>query len=281
MKRAKRGDGEPFGALARDTLMNPKLSLRAKGMLAFLYALPPQWKFSIPGLRKYCQEGRDAIHATLKELQEAGYLHVMSIRDPSGKMAGCDYFFRETLRVTFPKPAQPHPEKPDTVKPKTAKPKAGKSGTGTPDAVLPGMEMPETDKPAPESPDTEPREPDLTALYRIKETRMTIDKKEEDKYPILKDKMFASFWLQYLECDLGRALSLSDREDALTELSRYPAEVARLIVEHSISKGWSRPFYPNSAESIYDNWKKGGQKSVGDQNEELLSRLKKKYAGKP
>lgn len=142
MKRVKRNDNIPFGTIARDTLSSPTLSLKAKGLLAFLFCLPPQWKFSVSGLQKYCMEGRDAIHATLKELKEAGYMTTYPRRDKAGRMDGYDYIFRETLTVSFPYPANPDTEKPDTVKPNMELPE-----TVIPETVAPETESPDTPNP--------------------------------------------------------------------------------------------------------------------------------------
>ncbi len=147
MKRVKRNDNIPFGTIARDTLSSPTLSLKAKGLLAFLFCLPPQWKFSVSGLQKYCMEGRDAIHATLKELKEAGYMTTYPRRDKAGRMDGYDYIFRETLTVSFPYPVSPYPANPDTEKPDTVKPNMELPETVIPETVAPETESPDTPNP--------------------------------------------------------------------------------------------------------------------------------------
>lgn len=60
--------------MANSVLNNPKLSLRAKGLFAYIYGKPPGWEFAAWRIAKENLEGRDAIKTTLIELEKAGYL---------------------------------------------------------------------------------------------------------------------------------------------------------------------------------------------------------------
>ena len=55
-------------------LRDKRLSLKAKGLLAYMMSCKDDWDFSIAGLRAVLKEGKDAISAALHELEENGYL---------------------------------------------------------------------------------------------------------------------------------------------------------------------------------------------------------------
>lgn len=71
-------------------LQDPNLSLKAKGLYAFMWSLPDTWDYSVSGLTKVLKEGRDAINEALKELEREGYL-VRSILRKGGKFTDMDY----------------------------------------------------------------------------------------------------------------------------------------------------------------------------------------------
>lgn len=64
----------PFTMVANECLANPRLSLKAKGLFAYLFSKPDGWQFSYDRIRKESKEGRDAILAGLTELEAMGYL---------------------------------------------------------------------------------------------------------------------------------------------------------------------------------------------------------------
>lgn len=50
------------------------MSLRAKGLLSLILSLPDTWNYSIAGLAALCKESVPTVRATLKELEELGYV---------------------------------------------------------------------------------------------------------------------------------------------------------------------------------------------------------------
>lgn len=61
-------------------LNDPNLSLKAKGLMAFLLTRPDGWTFTVAGLSKVLKDGRDAIRNARLELEEFGYLKVTQDR---------------------------------------------------------------------------------------------------------------------------------------------------------------------------------------------------------
>ena len=67
-------------------LHDHSLSLKARGLLSTLLALPEDWDFSLKGLTAICKEGLDAIREAVKELENCGYLVRGRIRNAKGQM---------------------------------------------------------------------------------------------------------------------------------------------------------------------------------------------------
>ncbi|WP_230670953.1 helix-turn-helix domain-containing protein [Rathayibacter sp. Leaf248] len=78
-------------AWARD----PRLSRKAKGLLAELLSHRPGWKVSVRQLAKVGKEGRDAVYAAVAELVEHGYLERTQGHAEGGLFGEVDYRLRD------------------------------------------------------------------------------------------------------------------------------------------------------------------------------------------
>ena len=94
-----------YTTISNQLFKNKGISLKAKGLMAYLLSLPNDWDLSINGIVSTSMEGRGAIGNIFKELIVAGYIERIQIRD-KGKFVGYDYFVFE----------QPKPNKPITDK---------------------------------------------------------------------------------------------------------------------------------------------------------------------
>lgn len=63
-----------FTMVSNHVLRNENLSLKAKGLYAYMWSLPDSWDYSVAGLTKVLKEGKSAINEALKELEHEGYL---------------------------------------------------------------------------------------------------------------------------------------------------------------------------------------------------------------
>lgn len=90
-----------FLILDNAILRSQKLSLKAKGLLAFCLSLPEDWVFSIQGLVYYTKEGVDSVRATVKELEAAGYIQRRRKR-ADGRYTGMDYEIFESPQLENP-----------------------------------------------------------------------------------------------------------------------------------------------------------------------------------
>lgn len=63
-----------YTVISNGHLKEKNMSLKAKGLLTLMLALPDEWKYSISGLCELCLEGENAIKSALDELKQFGYL---------------------------------------------------------------------------------------------------------------------------------------------------------------------------------------------------------------
>lgn len=76
-------------------LRDKNLSLKAKGLYAFMANLPAEWDYTIAGLVAVLKEGRDAVLNAVNELIENGYLQRYRVRTAKGQMGDAVYILRE------------------------------------------------------------------------------------------------------------------------------------------------------------------------------------------
>lgn len=98
-------------------LRSEKLSLKAKGFLAYVLSLPDAWDFSLSGAVSVLPEGKDAIRAIINELKREGYCTYVQERDEKGKMSRGVYSFFETPVTEEPLTESPKAENPFTENP--------------------------------------------------------------------------------------------------------------------------------------------------------------------
>ena len=105
-------------------LRDKGLSLKAKGLLSLMLSLPENWDYTLAGLARISLEGKDAIRATVVELEKAGYIQRRQTTGKDGKFGCNEYIIREypashELSLEEPPSAQPSSENPSTVLPST------------------------------------------------------------------------------------------------------------------------------------------------------------------
>lgn len=66
-----------YTVMSNTHLKEKDMSLKAKGLLSVVLALPDNWEYSIAGLVSICKENETAIRNTLKELKNFGYLEII------------------------------------------------------------------------------------------------------------------------------------------------------------------------------------------------------------
>ena len=89
-----------YTTISNQLFKDKTISLKAKGLMAYLLSLPSDWDLSINGIVACSKEGRRSIGNTIKELINAGYIERIQIRD-KGKFIGYDYFVFEQPKCCF------------------------------------------------------------------------------------------------------------------------------------------------------------------------------------
>lgn len=111
-----------YVVMAKFHLRDKRLSLKAKGMMSFLLALPDDWEYTIEGLVTQLKDGITAVRAALKELEACGYMKIGRERDKAGRLRGAVY-------TIYEKPAE---ETAETPAAQGDKPNAEKAKQGAP-----------------------------------------------------------------------------------------------------------------------------------------------------
>ncbi|KYC72316.1 hypothetical protein [Heyndrickxia coagulans] len=111
-----------YVVMNKTSLMDERLSWKAKGLHAYMLSLPDDWKFYDTELQKHAKDGRDALKSALKELRDLGYLKRVQHRNEDGTFNYETLVF-EVPQMDPPLPGKPLPGKPLTDYPLTENPK--------------------------------------------------------------------------------------------------------------------------------------------------------------
>ena len=101
-----------YSVMSNYHLKEKEMSLKAKGLLSLMLALPDEWKYSIDGLAMLSKDGKESVMYVLNELEKFGYLTRTRIKDEKGRWGGYEYDIYE----------KPYTEKPYTENPYTENP---------------------------------------------------------------------------------------------------------------------------------------------------------------
>ena len=100
-----------FTTINNEFIFNKEMSLKAKGLLCHLLALPESWDLYVEEVEKWHKDKKDSIYSGFKELMNLGYVERIQKRE-AGKFKGFDY-------VVFEKPKR---DLSDTVMSETENP---------------------------------------------------------------------------------------------------------------------------------------------------------------
>lgn len=101
-----------FSVICNTCIFDNRLSLKAKGLLVTMLALPEDWNYSIAGLVSIVKEGETSIRTALDELKEYKYLNVTRFTDEKGKIVDWVYNIYENPVVENPVVENPHVDNP-------------------------------------------------------------------------------------------------------------------------------------------------------------------------
>ncbi len=109
-----------YTVMSNHHLRNKELSLKAKGLLSLMLSLPEGWDYTTKGLAYICKDGVDSICATVRELEQHGYIRRQRIRNANGRLGDIEYTILE--HPDPPKRENPVLENPVLEKPEQVKP---------------------------------------------------------------------------------------------------------------------------------------------------------------
>ena len=142
-----------YTKVANQVLEDATLSLKAKGLFAYLVKLPKDWKIRIGEIAKHHKDGYDSVQSALNELRQAGYLERLGRSRDKGKVGDWDYRINTGLAPDRENPSQ---ENPDQVQPDRENPVQVISALAqTEPAIEPDRENPNATPPDREKPDQE------------------------------------------------------------------------------------------------------------------------------
>lgn len=113
MNKVTRKKTSKYTTISNVFLRDKNLSLKAKGFLTVIMALPDDWDFSIKGICSVLKEGKTSVYSAVQELKENRYCKTTPSRDEKGLIIGLDYVFYEEPYKEEPQQDNPHPENRD------------------------------------------------------------------------------------------------------------------------------------------------------------------------
>ncbi|WP_334328419.1 helix-turn-helix domain-containing protein [Companilactobacillus sp. HBUAS59699] len=115
--RAKRKTN--FTIIGNTGLKDKRLSLKAKGLLAYMLSLPDDWTFYETELMEHSKDGRDSVRKGLQELEKSGYLVRFQKREGKGKFGPKDWKVYDEPDIST---ISPQTENPSTDNPLSGNP---------------------------------------------------------------------------------------------------------------------------------------------------------------
>ncbi len=202
-----------YTVMSNHHLDDPRLSLKAIGLLSKILRLPDDWDYTLEGLARICKEGKDAIRSAIVELEQAGYIERRQTHAADGSFAGNEYIVHE---CPVGADASPSSENPTTDNPLTDNPLTGN----------------------PTQPNTKDTKYLDTNTPLTPQRGRRAPKKEGGKEPTWKPERFAAFWRYYPRGEKPRAAAAAwDKlrpDDALIDT------IARALKRQMASEEWQR-----------------------------------------
>jgi len=170
-----------FTVMSNYHLRDQNLSLKAKGLLSMMLSLPDEWHYSIRGLTAICKEGVSSISATIRELEDCGYVRRhQPIVD--GKFQEIEYIIYENPQPkTADKDTSANADSgsTDSADQTASRPQCGTAYSDNAHTEKPCTENPHTGNPYTETPDAQ-----NSHAYKItNQTRTERTRTEENNHP--------------------------------------------------------------------------------------------------
>ena len=253
-----------YVVMAKFHLRDKRLSLKAKGMMSFLLALPDDWEYTIEGLVTQLKDGTTAVRAALKELEACGYMKIGRERDKAGRLRGAVYTIYEN----------PAEETAETPAAQGNKPNAEKAKQGAPVHGNPTCEKRRVgnrrqlnkDRLSNDIQSNKPLSNDLLSKDKLSKER----KAAPSCSPQLSEAMHD---FEEMRRKMRRPLTEKAKEMILKKLAKLAGgdeEKEIAILQQSVMNGWQGVFPLHEDGNRY-----GKEKSVKDLADEAVEKLRK------
>ena len=93
--RTPKNRDNPYAQINKFALRDPSLSLKAKGLLAFLLSLPDNWQIRPREIQRHHTNGEKSVYSGLKELINAKYLKRIQHKDAKNQFSEYEYIVFE------------------------------------------------------------------------------------------------------------------------------------------------------------------------------------------
>lgn len=133
-----------YSVIDNAPINDKSLSWGAKGILVYLLSKPDDWQIYAIDLVKHSTDGKSAVYARLKELENKGYLHREKQRDSKGHLYWVSHIYESPAKNPHIKQDQPNTDFPEPVYPNSENP-------DTDNRTLLNTDSPNTDSPNTES----------------------------------------------------------------------------------------------------------------------------------
>lgn len=96
MSKIRHKKKQNFTTLDNTVVKDDSLTWKARGIFAYLWALPDDWDFYMNEVAKHSKDGKTALQSGIKELEEHGYLQRKMEHDKDGKMTSMVWELSDT-----------------------------------------------------------------------------------------------------------------------------------------------------------------------------------------
>ena len=261
-----------YTKVSNQVLEDATLSLKAKGLFAYLVKLPEGWKIRIVELAKHHKDSRDSIRTGIIELLDAGYLERLGRSRDKGQLK--DYEYR--INTDFqPRQEKPTLENPVQVEPRTENPvQADFAPAQVKPDIAPRTEKPTLEKPTLEKPTLENPTLYIKDLERKDLIKEKTNKKERTPLPAwLSEELWEDFkeHRKQLKSPITPLAATRILKTLNQVAADYSEAEARQCLDTSIANGWLGVFPPKAQaatspryqsldernQSVFDDFLKG------------------------
>ena len=233
MNKVTRKKTSKYTTISNGFLRDNNLSLKAKGFLTVIMALPDDWDFSIKGICSVLKEGKTSVYSAVQELKENRYCKTTPSRDEKGLIIGLDYVFYE----------EPYEEEPNKEEPQQDNPHSENRDMDN----MPQLNTKDT------------KESNRTKDLPNKEEKDKSFSKKKAKFDVYADLSYvdaeyADIWKEWLEYKDAIKSQYNAQKGAIIQynsLLKYADNnvvLANAIVKRSIERSWQGLFELNDKE---------------------------------